>query len=106
VIATTRTLDFDSPARLRYDLVRRGSPKRFATTVERRSKRMKRTIYFALMSIFFGVIVGSIVTNVVNILYPDFGLELGLSISFFTALTWALLSLIGLVFDRPGVRSK
>jgi hypothetical protein len=67
---------------------------------------MKRTIYFALMSVFFGVVAGSIVTNVVNILYPDLGLELGLSITFFTALTWAVLSLIGLVLDRPRVSSK
>jgi hypothetical protein len=106
MVITTRTLDFDSPVSLRYDIKRGESPTRFATTVERRSKKMKRTIYFALMSVFFGVVVGLIVTNVVNILYPDFGLELGLAITFFTALTWGLLSLLGLVLDRPGVGSK
>jgi hypothetical protein len=62
--------------------------------------RMKRTIYYALMSLLIGSIIGAVVTNVVNIMYPDLGLDYGLAISFFIVLTWAFLSLIGMVFRR------
>jgi hypothetical protein len=61
---------------------------------------MKRTIYCALMSALVGSIIGAVVTNVVNIMFPSFGLDYGLAISFFIVLTWAFLSLIGMVFRR------
>ena len=62
--------------------------------------KMKRTIYYALMSLLIGSIVGAVVTNVVNIVYPGFGLDYGLSMSFFIVLTWAFLGLIGTIFRR------
>ena len=62
---------------------------------------MKKTVYCALMSILIGSIIGAIVANVVNILYPDLGLDYGLAIAFFTVLTWGALSLAGMVFRRP-----
>ena len=61
---------------------------------------MKRTIYYALMSLLIGSIVGAVVTNVVNIVCPDFGLDYGLAILFFIVLTWAFLGLIGTIFHR------
>lgn len=61
---------------------------------------MKRTIYCLLMSLLVGSIVGAVATNVVNIMYPNFGLDYGLAISFFIVLTWAILSLISMLFRR------
>lgn len=61
---------------------------------------MKRTIYSALMSTLFGIVAGAIAADVLNIMYPDFGLDYGLSIAFFAALSWALLTLVGQIFDR------
>jgi hypothetical protein len=61
---------------------------------------MKKTIYFALMSVSIGCVVGAIVTNVANILYPDFGLDYFPAIGFFSVLTWGVLSLLGLIFRR------
>jgi hypothetical protein len=61
---------------------------------------MKRTVYYALMSVLIGSIVGAIVVNVVNIMFPDFELDYALAILFFTTLTWAVLSLMGMVFRR------
>ena len=61
---------------------------------------MKRTVYCALMSVLIGSIVGSIAVNVVNILYPDFGLDYGLAIALFTVLTWSILSATGAVLRR------
>jgi len=61
---------------------------------------MKRTIYCALMSLLIGSIVGAVITNVINIVYPDFGLEYSLAIPFFIVLTWAFLNLIGMIFRR------
>jgi hypothetical protein len=52
------------------------------------------------MSLLIGSIIGAVITNVVNIMYPDLGLDYGLAISFFIVLTWAFLSLIGMVFRR------
>ena len=52
------------------------------------------------MSLLIGGIVGAVVTNVINIVYPDFGLEYSLAIPFFIVLTWAFLSLIGMIFRR------
>ena len=61
---------------------------------------MKRTIYSVLMSIFFGVLAGSVTTDVVNIMYPDFGLDYALAIAFFIALSWSVLTLAGLILRR------
>jgi hypothetical protein len=61
---------------------------------------MKRTIYSALMSIFFGVLAGSLTTDVINIMYPDFGLDYTLAIAFFIALSWSVLTLAGLILRR------
>jgi hypothetical protein len=61
---------------------------------------MKRTIYSALMSVFFGVLIGSITTDVINIMYPDFGLDYMLAIAFFIALSWSVLTLAGLILRR------
>jgi hypothetical protein len=63
--------------------------------------RMKRTIYSALMSVFFGVIAGAVTADVINIMYPDFGLDYELAIAFFTAMSWSLLTLVGQIFNRP-----
>jgi len=62
---------------------------------------MKRTIYSALMSVLFGIVAGAVTTDVINIMYPDFGLDYKLAIAFFIALSWSLLTLVGLIFDRP-----
>jgi hypothetical protein len=94
----TRTLDFELCANVRYDGYQR-SAERFGVGYASES-RMKRTIYSALMSIFFGVVAGAIATDVINIMYPDFGLDYKLAIAFFSALSWALLTLIGLIFSR------
>lgn len=61
---------------------------------------MKKIIYCALMSILIGSIIGIIVVNVVNILFPDFEIDYTLAILFFTTLTWSILSLMGMVFRR------
>jgi hypothetical protein len=52
------------------------------------------------MSIFFGVLIGSITTDVINIMYPDFGLDYMLAIAFFIALSWSVLTLAGLILRR------
>jgi hypothetical protein len=62
---------------------------------------MKRTIYCALMSILIGSILGTIVVNVIGIMFPDFELDYTLSILFFVALTWSVVSLFGMVSRRP-----
>lgn len=53
------------------------------------------------MSVLFGIVAGAITTDVINIMYPDFGLDYKLAIAFFIALSWSLLTLVGLIFDRP-----
>lgn len=52
------------------------------------------------MSVFLGVVIGALVTDVINILYPDFGLDYKLAITFFIALSWSLLTLVGLIVKR------
>lgn len=61
---------------------------------------MKRTFYFIVMSFLGSIIVSSIVVDVVNMTYPDFGLDYELAIGFFFALIWAVLSLCGLILYR------
>jgi hypothetical protein len=63
--------------------------------------RMKRMLYCGLMSILIGSITGVIVVNVVNIMYPEFDLDYALAIMFFSALTWAILNLLGMLSRRP-----
>jgi hypothetical protein len=58
-------------------------------------------LYCGLMSVLIGSILGSIVVNVVNIMYPDFDLDYALSIMFFSTLTWAVLNLFGMLSRRP-----
>lgn len=65
-----------------------------------RRKKMKRTIYQMLMSMFAGTVTGSVVANLVNIMDPEFQLDYGLSMAFFTAITWALLSVLDAVFSK------
>jgi hypothetical protein len=61
---------------------------------------MKRTIYLVLMSAFAGTVIGGVVANLVNIMDPEFQLDYGLSIAFFTAITWALLALFDAVYRK------
>jgi hypothetical protein len=79
---------------------RNETPIRLGVMVECRGQEMKRTIYSVLMSIFFGVLIGSITTDVINIMYPDFGLDYMLAIAFFIALSWSVLTLAGLILRR------
>ncbi|MGE5537123.1 MAG: hypothetical protein ACM30I_00785 [Gemmatimonas sp.] len=61
---------------------------------------MKRTIYIIMMSAFAGTVIGGVVANLVNIMDPELQLDYGLSIAFFTAITWALLAMFDALYRK------
>jgi hypothetical protein len=65
------------------------------------SKKMKRTIYQLLMSVAAGAVIGGIVANLVNIMDPEFDMDYGVAIGFFTIITWGLLAVLDMLFRKP-----
>ena len=62
---------------------------------------MKRTIYQMLMSALAGAVIGSIVTNLVNIMDPEVQMDDEVAIGFFAVITWGLLSVVDMLFRKP-----
>ena len=62
---------------------------------------MTRTVYLLVMSVFAGAVIGGVVANFINIVDPDIPADYELSTAVFTAIIWALLSLLDFIFRRP-----
>lgn len=62
---------------------------------------MTRTFYLLILSVFAGSVIGGVVANFFNIVDPNIQPDYELSTTVFTAIIWALLSLLDLIFRRP-----